>query len=123
MGVLGFVMKISSTRNSLKKASKAVQQGIESAEPEVARRLSGIAEQLEYYIEGDPSNPEAHASPQPGTLDTIQSNISDIIDTCEDQHVSSHLTEARKHLILTIVTLDNRRRKQYESFLEGEMQG
>lgn len=109
-------MKADSTWTHLREASSAIERAVDLVEAsDVKGRLIGKAEQLRYFIGGDPEDPEAVASPRPDTLDTIQSDITAIMEVVDDD-AADHLREARKQLLLTIVTLDDRRRKQHQSF-------
>lgn len=110
-------MKTNIVRKCLREASESIQRAADAAEsPGVTARLTGIADQLHYHVEGDPRDPEATATPRPDTLDTIQSTIGEITDDVDDSDVTDHLQDAQQQLVLTIVTLDDWRQKQHQSF-------
>lgn len=113
-------MKTNNVRKCLREASESIQCAADAAdEPGVKSQLVAIADQLQYFVEGDSTDPEAEATPRPDTLDTIQSKLTGIMEEGDDD-VTEHLREARKQLLLTIVTLDDRRRKQHRSFAESK---
>lgn len=101
-------MRVDNVRKHLRQASEEVTSACEEPAPaEVEEYLAGIATQLNYYVEGDTTDPEAHIYPPPGALDTIQHRLTEVIEET-DGPAADHLQNARHKLLQVIMALDDR---------------
>lgn len=101
-------MKVDNVRKHLRQASEEVASARkEPAAADVEEYLAGIVTQLDYYVDGDTTDPEAHVYPPPGALDTIQHRLTDIIDETDDP-AAGNLENARNQLLQVIMALDER---------------
>lgn len=108
-------MSSSNVRGCLRRAYEEIE-GI-CDDPQVAedhkQGLTGIAEQLRYYVEGDWRDPEVLVHPDPGTLDTIRDHLTEIEAETEGD-AATRLGRAREEVLLAISVLEDRRKKQRE---------
>lgn len=101
-------MAVESVRKHFRQASEEIESACESTTgADTEEYLTGIVSMLDYYVEGDIADPEAHAYPQPGALDTIQRRLTEIIDESDDA-TAEYLKNARTHLLAAIMMLDRR---------------
>lgn len=101
-------MAVKSVRSQLRQAAEDIDEARETTTVAATEEyLSGIEELLDYYVEGDASDPEAHVYPPPGALDTIQHRLTEVMDDTDDA-TAEHLQNARSHLLEVIMTLDKR---------------
>lgn len=82
--------------------------------------LAGLAEQLNYFAEGDTADPEATVQPDRGVLDSIQHRLSTVIDRTDDEPCVDRLRNAREQLLLVIMTLEDQWQNQHRIASEDE---
>jgi hypothetical protein len=101
-------MSLDSVREQLRRASEEIDSACEETTAADAEEyLTGIVRLLDYYADGDVTDPEAHIYPPPGALDTIQSRITDVIEETDDP-AAEHLRNARTQLLEVILALHDR---------------
>lgn len=101
-------MSVKSIRTELRRAAEEIDAACEkTTAADTEEYLTGIVRLLDYYVDVDDIDPEAHAYPPPGALDTIQSRISEVIEETDDP-VTEHLQNARSRILEVIMTLDRR---------------
>lgn len=101
-------MGVKSVRKQLRRASEEIDCACdETAEAGAEEYLTGIVQLLDYHVEGDVTDPEAHAYPPPGALDTVQYRLTEVIDETDDP-AAEHLQNARAQLQEVIRSLDGR---------------
>lgn len=107
-------MTTSGVRTSLLRASEEIEDICEHnpVAESTEKRLAGIAEQLRYLAEGDPSDPEAMARPDPDSLDTIRDNITDLIAEVDDE-TATRLNRSRDEVLVAISVLSDRIEKEH----------
>lgn len=81
---------------------------------DVEDRLSGLAEQLDYFADGCSTDPEATSRPAPGVLDSIEDHLSEVADAADDDAVAGHLDDAVGQLRRAIPAADGRAKGQRE---------
>lgn len=95
-------------RKPLRNAVEEIDSACEKCDDEgVDGRLSGVATQLEYYLEGNTTDPEALAYPPPGAIETIQQRLEDVADRTEDP-AAEHVRNAWSHLDVVVPALQDR---------------
>lgn len=106
-------MTPTNVRTSLRRAYEGIEDVCENVPvPESdEKRLAGIAEQLRYYAEGGSMDPEASASPDPDTLDTIRDHLVEVSSEAEGD-VGTHLERVCDELLVAISVLNERLEKQ-----------
>lgn len=107
-------MKSGNVRESLRRAHAALER-VRDEHPSVAAPLAGIAEQLEYAVEGGAVEPEAVVAVERGALDTIQRRLDEVIVESDQEAVAARLQEAREEILLAIVTLEDEWKGQHGS--------
>lgn len=101
-------MAVESVHEQLSRASAEIEAACEaSTAADSEAYLTGIVRLLDYYVAGDFDDPEAHAYPQPGALDTIQYRLAEVVEELDDP-AAEHLQNARSQLLELIVALDGR---------------
>lgn len=65
--------------------------------------LAGTATQLEYYLEGDTTDPEARVYPPPGAIESMGERLEGVLDRTGEQ-----VRNARSHLYVAIPALQER---------------
>lgn len=101
-------MGVKSVREQLRQAAEEIDSACEETTAADAEEyLTGIARLLDHYVEGGVTDPEGHAYPPPGTLDTIQNRLTKLIEDCDDP-VAEHLQNARVNLLEVIMVLNER---------------
>lgn len=100
-------MGVGTIHRHLRRASEELEAACETTtgEEEYLRTIKGM---LDHYVDGSDDDPEAHAYPQPGALDSVQSRITDVIEEIDDESAAEHLRNARSHLLEVILSLDDR---------------
>lgn len=97
-----------SVRKQLQQVSEEINSACEETiTADAEEYLAGIVRLLDYYVEGDVTDPEAHAYPPPGALDTIQYRLTEVIEEIDDP-AARHLQNARTQLLEVIMVLDER---------------
>lgn len=69
--------------------------------------LAGVATQLEYYLEGDTTDPEARVYPPPGAVETMQERLDDVLERSGDS-AGERVRNARSHLSVAVPALRER---------------
>lgn len=101
-------MGVDSVHEQLRRVAAEIDSACEETTAEDAEAyLSGVARLLDYYVEGDVTDPEAHVYPPPGALDTIQHRLTTVIEETGDP-AAEHLQNARAQLLEAILALDGR---------------
>lgn len=106
-------MTANTVRGSLRQAAEEIQDICETAPlaDETEDRLAGIAEQLDYLVEGDPTDPEALAGPDPDTLDTIRDQLAVVVAESEGD-TATRLERARDEVLHALSVLDDQVARQ-----------
>lgn len=106
-------MTSTNVRASLRRAYREIEDVCENAPVSESdeKRLAGIAEQLRYFAEGGSMDPEASASPDPDTLDTIRDHLVEVSSEAEGD-VAAHLERVCDELLFAISVLYERLEKQ-----------
>lgn len=114
-------MPPSNVRACLRRASEEIEEICENVpvSESVEKRLAGIAEQLRYLVDGDSTDPEALARPDPDSLDTIRDHLTDVISEV-DEDTATHLERARDEVLLASSVLADRIEKERKIGNESE---
>lgn len=112
-------MKSGNVRESLRRAHAALER-VRNEHPSVADQLAGIAEQLEYAVEGGPAEPEAVVALERGALDTIQRRLDEVIAKSDHEAIATQLQDAREAILLAIVTLEDEWKGQHDAHADEE---
>lgn len=69
--------------------------------------LAAVCDQLEYYLGCDTTDPESHAYPPPGALETIRERLAGVVDRADDP-AAEHLQSAERQLSTVVSALEDR---------------
>lgn len=95
-------------RKPLREAVADLDEAIDELLDEtVEGELAGIAMQLEYYLEGDTTDPEARMYPPPWAIETIEERLADCTERVDDP-AAQHVRNARSQLEVVIPALADR---------------
>lgn len=79
----------------------------ERLDEDVEGQLAGITMQLEYYLDGDTTDPEARIYPPPGAIETLQGRLMDVAERA-DEPAAGHVRNAQQHLGTVVPALKDR---------------
>lgn len=72
--------------------------------------IEAVEDQLEYYLGCDTTDPEAHAYPPPGALETVLDRLAPVAERADDP-AAEHLRHARDRLSTVVSGLEDRLRE------------
>lgn len=104
-------MPLGDVREYLRDAALEIEGCCEDGEPAEADWLRGVARQLRYHVEGDRSDPETLAFPDPAALDTIAEHLAEVIDEAHGD-TRTRLRRARDNVLLAVAKLEDSLEKQ-----------
>lgn len=98
-------------REPLRDAYQEIEGCCEQGDLDNEDWLRGIARQLHHFVDGDTTDPEALAFPDPGALDTIAEHLAEAIDDA-DGDTRMRLRRARDNILLAVAKLEDSLEKQ-----------